>query len=99
MLHISTPKSDVTVSQMHVPPPPLQKENKRKKNQKNNKSNNKNNKQTNRLSKGSGWGKEIIMWSFEQNESDIKVNSVLNRSGFNAKKFFKQFDCIGKHNL
>ena len=32
------------------------------------------------LSKGSGCGKEIILWSFEQNGSDIKLKCVLNNS-------------------
>ena len=32
----------------------------------------------NTFSNGSGWGKEIILWLFEQNESDIKPNFVLN---------------------
>ena len=31
-------------------------------------------------SKGSGWGIEILLWSFEWNESDIKLNFVLNKS-------------------
>ena len=35
-------------------------------------------------------GGENIMWSFEQNESDIKLKLVLYRSAFNSKDFFKQ---------
>ena len=38
------------------------------------------------LSKGSGWGKEILLWSFESNESDIKLNFVLNSSAYMQKK-------------
>ena len=34
------------------------------------------------LSKGSGWGKEIILLSFEQNESGIKLNFVFDSSAY-----------------
>ena len=34
---------------------------------------------------------KIIMWSFEQNENDIKLNFVLNISAYMRKHFFKQF--------
>ena len=32
------------------------------------------------LSKGSGLGKEILLWLFEKSESDITLNFVLNSS-------------------
>ena len=28
-----------------------------------------------KLSKGGGWGKDFFLWSFELNESDIKINA------------------------
>ena len=37
---------------------------------------------TNILSNGSGWGKDIILWSFEHNESDIKLQFVLYSSAY-----------------
>ena len=37
------------------------------------------------LSKGSGWGKELLLWSFKENESDIKLNFVLNSSAYIQK--------------
>ena len=40
----------------------------------------------NTLSKDSGWGKEILLWSFELNESDTKLNFVLNSSTYMQKK-------------
>ena len=39
----------------------------------------------NTLSKVSGWGEEIRLWSFKQNESDIKLNFVLNSSAYMRK--------------
>ena len=39
----------------------------------------------NTLSKGSGWGNEILMQSIEYNESDIKLNFVLNSSAYMQK--------------
>ena len=50
-------------------------------------------KQTNKKKhtlKSSGWGKEIHLWSFEQNESDTKLDF--------AKDFFKNF-LWGANNL
>ena len=52
---------------------------------------------THSLSKGSGWGKEIRLWSFEQNESDIKLNSVLNSSAKHAKDFLLFLILGSKH--
>ena len=37
------------------------------------------------LSKDSGWGNEILLWSFEKNESDTKLNFVLNSSAYMPK--------------
>ena len=37
------------------------------------------------LLKDSGWGKEIILWSFEQNESDIKLNFLSNSSAYTVR--------------
>ena len=34
------------------------------------------------LSKGSGWGKDILLWSFQQNKRGIKLNFVLNSSAY-----------------
>ena len=34
------------------------------------------------LSKGSGWRKDILLWSFKQNESGTKLNFVLNSSAY-----------------
>ena len=39
----------------------------------------------NTLSKSSGRGKEILLWSFAQNESDIKLNFVLYSSAYTQK--------------
>ena len=39
----------------------------------------------NTLSKRSRWGKEIHLWLFEQNESDIKFNFVFNSSAYMRK--------------
>ena len=49
-------------------------------------------------SKGSGLGKEILPWSFEQNDSDIKVYFVFNRSAYMRKISSNSFILLGsKH--
>ena len=52
----------------------------------------------NTLSKDSGWGKEILLWSFEYNERDIKLNFVLNSSAYIQKISSNSFNILGsKH--
>ena len=49
----------------------------------------------NTLSKGSGWSKEILLWSFEWNESVIKLNFVLNSTAYTQKKSSNSFNILG----
>ena len=45
-----------------------------------------------------GWGKEILLWSFEYNERDVKLNFVLNCSAYMQNISSNSFNILGsKH--
>ena len=52
----------------------------------------------NTLSKGNGWGKESLLWSVEQNESDIKLNFILNNSAY-VQRFLQTVSLCWKTNI